>query len=76
MTTVQPIRPDVDTPLDQIPISPRLTVKQIAALCAHLSGPTGWVYVRVESVKGKPVAYLVRELPDESIPPFLRRQAD
>jgi len=57
-------------------ISPSMSVQQIAELVeAHKARDTE-VYVRIESFRGKPIAYLVREDTSKSwIPPFLR-QAD
>lgn len=58
-------------------ISPSMTVAQIAELVeAHKARDTE-VYVRIESYKGKPQAFLVREAANTSwIPPMLRRQAE
>ncbi|HEY1898621.1 MAG TPA: hypothetical protein VGG49_02400 [Steroidobacteraceae bacterium] len=72
----QEIEPALDQLTHGVRLLPSFTVEQIASLCQHLSTPEREVYARIESVQGKPVAYLVRGAPSDSIPPFLRRQAD
>lgn len=58
-------------------IAPSMTVQQIAELCAEHSTPDCEVYVRIESIRGKPIAHLVREKhPHDDVPMFLRRQAE
>lgn len=57
-------------------ISPSMTVVQIAELLEQHAVPDLDVYVRIESIRGKPVAWLMREPKDLSIPSFLSvRQA-
>lgn len=59
-----------------ITISPSMSVAQIAELVEQHKARDTTVYVRIESFRGKPIAFLVREDTSRSwIPPFLR-QAD
>ena len=44
-----------------ITISPSMNVQQIAELIEQQQAPNMWVYVRIESIQGKPIASLVRE---------------
>lgn len=62
--------------LDHIVITPNTTVWQIALMCQKYSTADSEVCARVESVKGRPVAFLVRHRVDESVPMLLRRQAE
>jgi hypothetical protein len=48
--------------MSNITIAPSMTVLQIAALVESLHALDTEVYVRIESVHGKPVAFLVREV--------------
>jgi hypothetical protein len=58
-------------------IAPSMSVTQIAELLEAHRTPGVDVYVRIESVRGKPVAFLVRERENrEWIPPVIRRQAE
>lgn len=60
-------------------ITPTMTVLQLADLIERHEEPGFDVYIRVESVKGKPVSYLIREplVVSEWIPPAIaRRQAE
>lgn len=60
-----------------ITIAPSMSVNQIAELIEQHKTRDTEVYVRIETFRGKPVAYLVREdLSRSWIPPVLRRQAD
>lgn len=57
-----------------IVISPSMTVAQIAELVEQHATPDRDTYVRIESVRGKPVCFLVREqVSKEWIPPMLRK---
>lgn len=57
-------------------IAPSMTVTQIAALLDEHQEDGKEVFVRIESINGKPVAFLVREEVSLSwIPPAIRRQA-
>lgn len=59
-----------------VTISPSMTVQQIAELVAQQQEDGKEVFVRIESINGKPVAFLVREEVSLSwIPPAIRRQA-
>jgi len=59
-----------------ITIAPSMSVAQVAELVEQHKARDTEVYVRIESFRGKPIAYLVREDTSKSwIPPFLR-QAD
>lgn len=63
-------------PIERLQILPTTTVEQIAEMCRAFSDDAAEVICRVESVNGKPVAFLVRESRSEQIiPTFLRRQA-
>lgn len=58
-------------------IAPSMTVAQIAELVEQHKARDMDVYVRIESFRGKPIAYLMREETNRSwIPPVLRQQAD
>jgi hypothetical protein len=58
-------------------IAPSMTVTQIAELVERHRSPNTECYVRIESVRGKPVVFMVREPVNASnfIPPLLRHQA-
>lgn len=59
-----------------IVISPTMTVTQLAELIEQNRARDTDVYVRIESYKGRPVAYLVREDTSRSWIPKYLRQAD
>jgi len=62
-----------------IQIHPNMTVSQIAEILEQNKGRDVESYIRVETILGKPVAYLVREprIPILAAPPQLTaRQAD
>lgn len=63
--------------MSTITITPTMTVQQLADLIEQHSAPKFDVYIHIESVRGKPVAFLVREpvIDREWIPPTIRRQA-
>lgn len=56
-------------------IEPHYTVEFISGICHALSDKPGDIIVEIRAVNGKPVAKLKREIIDESLPTFLRRQA-
>lgn len=57
-----------------VTISPSMSVAQIAELVEANKARDMAVYVRIESYKGKPVAFLVREDTSRSwIPKYLRQ---
>lgn len=60
-----------------IDIHPHMTVEQLAAILDQNRGRDVEAYIRIESIRGKPTAYLVRE---PRIPlataSLLRRQAE
>lgn len=59
-----------------IVFAPSMTLAQVAEIVEANKARDLDVYVRIESYKGKPIAFLVRENTSRSwIPPFLR-QAD
>lgn len=59
-----------------IVIDPTMTVLQLAELVEANKARDTEVYVRIESYKGRPVAYLVREDTSRSSIPKYLRQAD
>jgi hypothetical protein len=59
-----------------ITIAPSMTVQQIAELVEANKARDTDVYVRIESIKGRPIAYLVREDTSRSWIPKYLRQAD
>jgi hypothetical protein len=59
-----------------VTIAPSMTVQQIAELVEANKARDTEVYVRIESFKGKPIAYLVREDTTRSWIPQYLRQAD
>jgi hypothetical protein len=59
-----------------ITIAPSMTVAQIAELVEQHRARDTEVYVRIESFKDKPVAFLVREDTSRSWIPKYLRQAD
>jgi hypothetical protein len=57
-----------------ITIAPSMTVQQIADLLEQHQRRDTAVYVRIESCRGRPIAYMVREDNNYAdIPPFLRQ---
>jgi len=58
-----------------VTISPSMTVTQIAELVSQHQEEGKEVFVRIESINGKPVAFLVREEVSLSWIPTMRRQA-
>lgn len=65
----------MDEALVKCRILPNTTMEQIAEMCAMFSTNAVEVYARIETVNGKPVAYLTRKSSQEEVPDFLRRQA-
>lgn len=61
-----------------IQIHPEMTVTQIAAILEQNKGRDVETYVRIETIRGKPCAYLVREprMPLGQLPSLMRAQAD
>ena len=61
-----------------IEILPNMTVEMLAEILEANKARDVEAYIRVESIKGKPCAYLVREplIPRESVPTLLRTQAE
>lgn len=59
-----------------VTIAPSMTVQQIAELVEANKARDTEVYVRIESFKGKPIAFLVREDTSRSWIPNYLRQAD
>lgn len=59
-----------------VTISPSMTVQQIAELVEANKARDMDVYVRIESFRGKPIAFLVREDTSRSWIPNYLRQAD
>lgn len=61
-----------------ITITPTMTVEQLGELVEQHKARDLDVYIRIESYKGKPQAFLVREPKVEYtwVPPLLRKQAE
>lgn len=59
-----------------VTISPSMSVAQIAELVEQHKARDTVVYVRIESYKGRPIAFLVREDTSRSWIPQYLRQAD
>jgi len=61
-----------------IQIKPDMTVQQIADILEQNKGRDVESYIRIETIRGKPVAYLVREprIPLTTAPVLLARQAE
>lgn len=60
-------------------ITPTMTVKQLGEILEQNKGRDVETYIRIETIRGKPCGYLVREpripvIP--AIPNLMRRQAD
>ena len=60
--------------MTDVVIAPSMTMIQVAELVAQHQEDGKDVYVRVESVNGKPVCFLIRE-EVRWVPPMIRRQA-
>ena len=61
-----------------IQIKPDMTVQQIADILEQNKGRDVEAYIRIETIRGTPCAYLVREprIPLITAPVLLARQAD
>lgn len=61
-----------------IQIKPDMTVAQIAQILEQNKGRDVETYIRIETIRGKPCAYLVREprMPPGQLPSLLRAQAE
>jgi hypothetical protein len=59
-----------------IDIHPGMTVEQLAAILDQNRGRDVEAYIRIESIRGKPTAYMVREPRIPVISPLLRKQAE
>jgi len=61
-----------------VQIHPTTTVDQLAEILDQNKGRDVESYIRIETILGKPVAYLVREprIPLSTAPVLLARQAD
>jgi len=61
-----------------VQIKPDMTVQQIADILEQNKGRDVESYIRIETIRGKPVAYLVREprIPLTTAPVLLVRQAE
>lgn len=61
-----------------VQIHPHMTVEQLAAILDQHKGSDVESYIRIETIKGKPVGYLVREprIPISDKPGLLRRQGN
>jgi hypothetical protein len=64
--------------VNNIQIHPEMTVAQIAKILEQNKGRDVECYIRVETIRGKPVAYLVREprMPLGQLPSLMRRQGN
>ena len=61
-----------------ITLTPFTTMGEIAEILERHKRPDCEVYVRIETIRGKPVAILMRDplLPAQEAPMLLRRQAE
>jgi hypothetical protein len=61
-----------------IQIKPDMTVQQIADILKQNKGRDVESYIRIETIRGKPVAFLVREprIPLSQLPSLMRAQAE
>lgn len=64
--------------MNNIQILPEMTVEEIAKILEQNKGRDVETYVRIETIRGKPVAYLVREprMPLGQLPSLMRAQAE
>ena len=65
-----------DDIIHKLRIMPHFTVERLAHLCSVWSTDDTEVYVRIESINGRPVAYFVRAPRAEFVPHYIRRQAE
>lgn len=61
-----------------VQLHPTMTVQQIADILDQNRGRDVECYIRIETIRGKPIGYLVREprIPASHTPVFLRKQAE